>query len=155
MKQLAKWLIVLLMPLVFFVGSQQVSARSFGGHMGTTHVTRSVGNSHLNGKTYRLNRSSNRQYKSVSHNYQTNRRQSSGLGTMFGHSIVRGAGWSIGSHMGNSLWHTLFGVGGNSYYSNGQEYSQQPGYSGLIIVVILIIIAIFVIKFIRNRRYHY
>ena len=81
-----------------------------------------------------------------------------GLFSGFGRAIVHGAGWSIGSNMGNSLWHTLFGFGDNQYIgANGQTQYQSGGYSGwmfilgiILIIEIAFIILIFIIK-IKNK----
>ena len=76
-----------------------------------------------------------------------------GLFSGFGRSIVHGAGWSIGSNMGNSLWHTMFGFGGNQYVGvNGQTQYQSGGHSGWIIIIIIAVIAFILFRFYRNRR---
>lgn len=75
-----------------------------------------------------------------------------GLFSGFGRAIVHGAGWSIGSNMGNSLWHTLFGFGGNQYIgANGQTQYQSGGHSGWIIIIIAVI-AFIIFRIYRNRR---
>lgn len=80
-----------------------------------------------------------------------NKRQ--GIGSEFGHSIVRGAGWSIGSNMGNSLWHTMFGFGNSNYVDhNGQTQQQSRGFFGWIILIILAVIAFFIIKKILKNK---
>lgn len=79
-----------------------------------------------------------------------------GLFSGFGRTIVQGAGWSIGSNMGNSLWHTLFGFGGNQYIgANGQTQYQSGGHSGWIFIISIVLIAViaFVLfRYYRNRR---
>lgn len=76
-----------------------------------------------------------------------------GLFSGFGHAIVNGAGWSIGSNMGNSLWHTMFGFGGNQYIgANGQTQYQSGGHSGWIVIIIIAIIAFIIVRFYRNRQ---
>ena len=76
-----------------------------------------------------------------------------GLFSGFGRSIVHGAGWSIGSNMGNSLWHTMFGFGGNQYVGvNGQTQYQSGGHSGWIIIIIIAVIAVILFRFYRNRQ---
>lgn len=117
---------------------------------------------------HRLNRSNN---SNNSNNYNNQRQYNQGsyqnrksgfLQSDFGRSLTRGvgygAGWSIGSHMGNSLWHTMFGWGDNSYVGqNGQIMQQQPGYSGLFILAILIVIIVVIVlamKKYRSNRYY-
>lgn len=76
-----------------------------------------------------------------------------GLFSGFGRAAVNGAGWSIGSNMGNSLWHTMFGFGGNQYIgANGQTQYQSGGHSGWIIIIIIAIIAFILFRFYRNRQ---
>ena len=79
-----------------------------------------------------------------------------GLFSGFGRAIVHGAGWSIGSNMGNSLWHTMFGFGGNQYIgANGQTHYQSGGHSGWIFIISIVLIAViaFVLfRYYRNRR---
>ena len=76
-----------------------------------------------------------------------------GLFSGFGRAIVHGAGWSIGSNMGNSLWHTMFGFGGNQYIgTNGQTHYQSGGQSGWIIIIIIAVIAFIIFRIYRNRR---
>ena len=79
-----------------------------------------------------------------------------GLFSGFGRAIVHGAGWSIGSNMGNSLWHTLFGFGGNQYIgANGQTHYQSGGHSGWIIIsIILIAIMAFIlyISYLNSKK---
>ena len=76
-----------------------------------------------------------------------------GLFSGFGRAIVQGAGWSIGSTMGNSLWHTMFGFGGNQYVgANGQTQYQSGGHSGWIIIIIIAVIAFILFRFYRNRQ---
>lgn len=76
-----------------------------------------------------------------------------GLFSGFGRAIVQGAGWSIGSNMGNSLWHTMFGFGGNQYIgANGQTQYQSGGHSGWIIIIIIAVIAFVLFRFYRNRQ---
>ena len=79
-----------------------------------------------------------------------------GLFSGFGRTIVQGAGWSIGSNMGNSLWHTLFGFGGNQYIgANGQTQYQSGGHSGWIFIISIVLIAVIaysLFRYYRNRR---
>lgn len=79
-----------------------------------------------------------------------------GLFSGFGRAIVHGAGWSIGSNMGNSLWHTMFGFGGNQYIgANGQTHYQSGGHSGWIFIISILLIAVIafiLFRFYRNRR---
>lgn len=76
-----------------------------------------------------------------------------GLFSGFGRAIVHGAGWSIGSNMGNSLWHTMFGFGGNQYVgANGQTQYQSGGHSGWIIIIIIAVIAFILFRYYRNRQ---
>lgn len=79
-----------------------------------------------------------------------------GLFSGFGRAIVQGAGWSIGSNMGNSLWHTMFGFGGNQYIgANGQTHYQSGGHSGWIFIISILLIAVIafiLFRFYRNRR---
>lgn len=76
-----------------------------------------------------------------------------GLFSGFGRAVVNGAGWSIGSNMGNSLWHTMFGFGGNQYIGpNGQTQYQSGGHSGWIVIIIIAIIAFVLIRVYRNRQ---
>lgn len=103
-------------------------------------------------KTYHVNRNN-----SSSNNYYQPRRQS--IGSEFGHSIVRGAGWSIGSHMGDSIWHQTFGFGGNQYYdNNGHVQYAKPGYTGwfgLLFMIVFIGLVIWLLRrFVLNRNRH-
>ena len=79
-----------------------------------------------------------------------------GLFSGFGRAIVHGAGWSIGSNMGNSLWHTMFGFGGNQYIgANGQTHYQSGGHSGWIFIISIVLIAVIaysLFRYYRNRR---
>ena len=79
-----------------------------------------------------------------------------GLFSGFGRTIVHGAGWSIGSNMGNSLWHTMFGFGGNQYIgANGQTHYQSGGHSGWIFIISIVLIAVIafsLFRYYRNRR---
>ena len=82
---------------------------------------------------------------------------------MFGHSIVRGAGWSIGSNMGNSIWHQTFGFGGNQYYDDyGHVQYARPGFGGWFVLLFFILAIALIIILIRkvlnnsgNDRHHY
>lgn len=109
-------------------------------------------------KTYRVNRNNSGTTHNTYNTYNSsnyNNRRSGGLGTMFGHSIIRGAGWSIGSNMGNSIWHQSFGFGGNQYYDNqGRVQYSQPGYGGFFLIlflIILVIAIIFVVSKLKNK----
>mgnify|MGYP004705927227 CR=1 FL=1 len=114
-------------------------------------------------KTYRVNRNNSASHNTYNsyNSYGNNRRE--GLGTMFGHSIVRGAGWSIGSNMGNSIWHQTFGFGGNQYYdNNGQVQYARAGFGGwfvLLFFITIIALIIFLIRKVLNNsgtdRHHY
>ncbi len=76
-----------------------------------------------------------------------------GLFSGFGRAIVQGAGWSIGANMGNSLWHTMFGFGGNQYIgANGRTQYQSGGHSGWIIIIIIAVIAFILYRYYRNRQ---
>lgn len=111
------------------------------------------------------NPSTNRQSSTTTHNtynnYNGNRGgyQREGLGTMFGHSIVRGAGWSIGSHMGDSIWHQTFGFGGNQYYDNqGRIQTARPGFSGwfvLLFIILAIALTVYIVRRVRNNSHTY
>lgn len=103
-------------------------------------------------KTYRVNRNQN-----SSRNYTQPHRQS--IRSEFGHSIVRGAGWSIGSHMGDSIWHQTFGFGGNRYYDDsGRVQYARAGYSGwfgLLFMIIFVGVVIWLLRrFVLNRNRH-
>lgn len=113
-------------------------------------------------KTYRVNRNNSTSHNTYNsyNNYGNNRRE--GLGTMFGHSIVRGAGWSIGSNMGNSIWHQTFGFGGNQYYDDyGQVQYARRGFGGwfvLLFFILVIALIIYLIRRVQNGnsdRHHY
>jgi len=114
-------------------------------------------------KTYRVNRNNSTSHNTYNsyNNYGNNRRE--GLGTMFGHSIVRGAGWSIGSNMGNSIWHQTFGFGGNQYYDDyGQAQYARRGFGGWFALLFFILVIALIIILIRkvlnnsgNDRHHY
>ena len=155
-------------------GTHTSPSRSFHTYRSTTKPSttyRSPSNSHSSvirkstpssttgsTKTYRVNRNN-----SVSHNtYNSYNNRREGLGTMFGHSIVRGAGWSIGSNMGNSIWHQTFGFGGNQYYDdNGQVQYARRGFGGWFVLLFFIAIIALVIFLIRrvqtsgSDRHHY
>ena len=183
-KKLSKiWLtlIAVFMILGLAMPSQAVSARGFsGGHTSfhsTYHATptrsyhgtssyhapsRSTTRSYHTTRSYRapksyhVNRYPSSQYST--HRYDTHRR-SSGIGSEFGHSIIRGAGWSIGANMGNSIWHQTFGFGGDRYVDdNGHVQYAKPGHSGwVLIMIILAIIAIVIAIHRANHRddHHY
>lgn len=177
-------IVVMALSVFFTLPFSSVSARGFsGGHTshfsGSTHTTRSFNSYHAPSTTYKAptksydsnsNKSSsttktyrvNRNNSGTTHNtYNTynssnyNNRRSEGLGTMFGHSVIRGAGWSIGSNMGNSIWHQSFGFGGNQYYDNqGRVQYSRPGYGGFFLILFLIILVvaiIFVVRKLKNK----
>ena len=183
-KKLSKiWLtlIAVVMVLGLAMPSQDVSARGFsGGHTSfhstyhatptrsyhapsrSYHTTRyRVPNSyHAPSTSYHTSRyrtpKSYHVNRYPSSHYNTNRHSS--IASEFGHSIVRGAGWSIGSNMGNSIWHQTFGFGGDRYIdNNGQVQYAKPGHSGwVLIVIILAIIAIVIaIRRANHRDYHH
>lgn len=109
------------------------------------------------GKSYHAPSNKGRVYKSprvATPSTNPNRpSKAPGLFSGFGRAVVNGAGWSIGSNMGNSLWHTMFGFGGNQYIgANGQTQYQSGGYSGWIVLIIIGVIAFILFRFYRNRQ---
>ena len=173
----AALLVILLVTATSMATPQTVSARSFGGHSSfhsTPHVYHSYGGSrgfhstprykapdngksfHFspkpktpdNGKKYRLAPKA----PAVSTN-PNKPAKAPGLFSGFGRSIVHGAGWTIGSNMGNSLWHSLFGFGGNRYIgSNGQVQYQQGGHSGWVLIITIIIIGVVIYIIVKKRK---
>ena len=184
-KKLSKiWLtlIAVVMVLGLAMPSQDVSARGFsGGHTSfhstyhatptrsyhapsrSYHTTRyHVPNSyHAPSTSYHTSRyrtpKSYHVNRYPSSHYNTNRHSS--IASEFGHSIVRGAGWSIGANMGNSIWHQTFGFGGDRYVDdNGHVQYAKPGHSGWVLIVIILAIIAVVIAIRRaNHRddHHY
>lgn len=164
--------IVIIFTAIMMVSPNQASARSFGGghsfhsspHFGGgTHIGGGGGHSfhtpHVKapslggGKSFHTPKTTPR-FNRPSTNYN-NSHQKQGLFSGFGRSIVHGAGWSIGSNMGNSLWHTMFGFGGNQYIGpNGQTQYQQGGHSGWIMLIVIAIIIFVVYRIYRNRKNH-
>lgn len=131
-----------------------VKAPSLGGgksfHRNTPKYTAPKSNG---GKSFHTPKTTPR-FNRPSTNYN-NSHQKQGLFSGFGRSIVHGAGWSIGSNMGNSLWHTMFGFGGNQYIGpNGQTQYQQGGHSGWIMLIVIAIIIFVVYRIYRNRKNH-
>ena len=162
--------IVMLLSAIFLFAPTTAQARSFGGgrsfhttpHTGggrSFHTTPRVKSPSVDGgKSYHAPKANKgRVYKSprvaapsTDPNHPS---KAPGLFSGFGRSIVHGAGWSIGSNMGNSLWHTMFGFGGNQYVGvNGQTQYQSGGHSGWIIIIIIAVIAFILFRFYRNRR---
>lgn len=172
-KKLSKiWLtlIAVFMVLGLAMPSQAVSARGFsGGHTSfhsTYHATptrsyHGTSSYHAPSRSYHTSRyhapKSYHVNRYPSSHYNTHRRSS--IGSEFGHSIVRGAGWSIGANMGNSIWHQTFGFGGDRYIDdNGQVRYAKPGHSGWVLIVIILAIIAIVIAIRRaNHRddHHY
>lgn len=161
-KLLTIWLalIAAFMVLGLTMPSQDVSARGFiGGHT-SFHSTYHAAPT----RSYHAPNS----YHEPSHSYYTTRYHMpnsyhvnhyntsphSSIASEFGHSIVRGAGWSIGSNMGNSIWHQTFGFGGNRYIDNyGHVQYARPGHSGWVLIVIILVIIAIVIAIRRaNHR---
>ena len=137
-----------------FHTSPRVKSPSLGGgHSYHTPKSPSIGG----GKSYHAPSRKGRIYKSprvaapsTNPNHPS---KAPGLFSGFGRAIVHGAGWSIGSNMGNSLWHTMFGFGGNQYVgANGQTQYQSGGHSGWIIIIIIAVIAFVLFRYYRNRQ---
>lgn len=132
------------------------SPHTDGGH--SFHTTPRIKSPSIGGgKSYHAPSNKGRIYKSprvAAPSTNPNRpAKAPGLFSGFGRAVVNGAGWSIGSNMGNSLWHTMFGFGGNQYIGpNGQTQYQSGGHSGWIVVIIIAIIAFILIRFYRNRQ---
>ena len=174
--------IAMLLSAIFLFVPTTAQARTFGGghsfhtspHVASPHVAsphtggghsfhaapRVKAPSNGGGKSYHAPSRKGRIYKSPrvaapsTDPYHPSK--APGLFSGFGRSIVHGAGWSIGSNMGNSLWHTMFGFGGNQYIgANGQTYYQSGGHSGwifIISIVLIAVIAFILFRFYRNRR---
>lgn len=157
-KKLSKiWLtlIAVFMILGVAMSSQDASARGFsGGHTSfhsTYHVTPTQ--SYHTPNSYHMPDSDHvNSYPSS----QYNTRRHSGIASEFGHSIVRGAGWSIGSHMGDSVWHRAFGFGGDRYIDNyGQVQYERPGHGGWVLIILAIVAIVIVIRRNNHRDDHH
>lgn len=164
----------MLLSAIFMFAPTTAQARGFsGGHSFHTspHITSPhVGGGHSfhttprakspsigGGKSYHAPSNKGRIYKSpraAAPSTNPNRpSKAPGLFSGFGRAVVNGAGWSIGSNMGNSLWHTMFGFGGNQYIgANGQTQYQSGGHSGWIILIIIALIAFIIYRYYRNRQ---
>ena len=162
-KLLTIWLTLIAAFMVFglTLPSQDVSARGFsGGHISfhsTYHATptRSYHTYHEPSNSYHITKYHMHDSYHVNHypssHYSTH--QHSSIASEFGHSIVRGAGWSIGSNMGNSIWHRTFGFGGNRYIGNyGRVQYARPGHSGWVLLVIILVIIAIVIAIRRAKH---
>lgn len=157
-------LIAAFMILGLAMPSQDASARGFsGGHTSfhsTYHATPTrsyhMPNSyHAPSRSYHMPNSYhvNRYHVNRYPSSQYNTRRHSGIASEFGHSIVRGTGWSIGSHMGDSIWHRTFGFGGDRYIDNyGQVQYARPGHSGWVMIVIILVIVAIVIAIRRTNH---
>lgn len=168
-------LITLIIPFAMALNNTSASARSFGGHS-TFHTSptrsyhtstyrtpsyhksyHSYHSSNNKPKTYTTNRNHNTTVNQYHTKYYGNNSYHRNSG--FGHSVANGfgmgLGWSLGSNVGNSVWHHAFGYGSNQYYDNyGHVQYGHRGYAGWIIIIIIVILVVYFIRR-RNRNNRY
>ncbi|MDF7637168.1 hypothetical protein PT274_02655 [Leuconostocaceae bacterium ESL0958] len=99
-------------------------------------------------KQKQQNNQEQRRQQSTNQSYYSRPKRSSS----FGNAIKQGIGFGVGTAIGRSIWHTMFGFGSDHYVNDdGSTGRQRPGYLGWLLVILLAFLVYRHYK--KKRRY--